>query len=257
VPDLPSVPDQPGLGRPEPDQLEPYQPESAQPEPEQPPAPGSRPFRGVIMDWGGVMTNPIRDMVRAWLDHEDVDHEHYAAVMRPWVAAAYDHNGDVNPIHALERGECTTEEFERLLAMRIARRDGVQLLAEGLLARMFAGSIPADSMYDAVRAIRSSGLRTGLLSNSWGMADYPRHLFPDMFDVVVISGEVGMRKPEKRIFRHAAGLLGLDPAECVFVDDIQVNVAAAEAVGMTAILHTDPVTTLTRLGGLLGISLAG
>ncbi len=52
-------------------------------------------------------------------------------------------------------------------------------------------------------------------------------------------------------------MLGLDPAECVFVDDIQVNVAAAEAVGMTAILHTDPATTLSRLGGLLGFPLTG
>jgi len=177
--------------------------------------------------------------------------------MRPWVTGAYDHNGDINPIHALERGECTTGEFERLLAARIARRDGVQVLAEGLLTRMFAGSIPADSMYEAVRAIRAAGLRTGLLSNSWGMADYPRHLFPDMFDVVVISAEVGMRKPEERIFRHATGLLGLDPGECVFVDDVQVNVAAAEALGITAILHTDPVATLARLGGLLGLPLTG
>ena len=227
------------------------------PQPDHPSGGGSRPIRGVIVDWGGVMTNPIREMVRAWLDHEDVDHERYAAVMSPWVTGAYAHNGDMNPIHALERGECTTEEFERLLAARMARRDGVQVLAEGLLTRMFAGSIPVDSMYDAVRAIRSTGLRTGLLSNSWGMADYPRHLFPGMFDVVVISGEVGMRKPEERIFRHATGLLGLDPGECVFVDDIQVNVAAAEAVGMTAILHTDPAATLTRLGGLLGLPLTG
>jgi len=242
VPDSPSEPDQP-----EPEQSEPDQPTGATP----------RPFRGVIVDWGGVMTNPIRDMVQAWLDREDVDHEHYAAVMRPWVTGAYDHNGDSNPIHALERGECTTEEFERLLAARMARRDGVQVLAEGLLTRMFAGSTAADVMYDAVRAIRAAGLRTGLLSNSWGMADYPRHLFPAMFDVVVISGEVGMRKPEERIFRHATGLLGLDPAECVFVDDIQVNVAAAEAVGMTAILHTEPVATLDRLGGLLGLPLTG
>ena len=248
MPDLPSLPDLPtAAGLPSVADL---------PEPEQPTG-VPRAFRGVIVDWGGVMTNPIRDMVQAWLDEEDVDHEHYAAVMRPWVVAAYDHNGDINPIHALERGECTTEEFERLLAARIARRNGVQVLAEGLLTRMFAGSIPAASMYDAVRTIRSAGLRTGLLSNSWGMADYPRHLFPGMFDVVVISAEVGMRKPEERIFRHATELLGLDPAECVFVDDIQVNVAAAEAVGMTAILHTEPVATLTHLGGLLGLPLTG
>ena len=214
-------------------------------------------FRGVIWDWGGVMTNPIRDMVAVWLDDEDVDHAHYAAMMRPWVAGAYDQNGDTNPIHALERGECTTEEFERLLAARIARRDGVQVMAEGLLARMFAGSTMAVPMQEAVLAIRAAGLRTALLSNSWGMADYPRHLFPGMFDVVVISGEVGMRKPEERIFRHAADLLGLAPAECVFIDDIEVNVTAAEAIGMTAILHHDPAVTLARLGELLGLALTG
>jgi putative hydrolase of the HAD superfamily len=215
------------------------------------------PFHGVILDWGGVMTNPIRDMVAVWLDDEDVDHEVYAAVMRPWVTGAYDQNGDTNPIHALERGECTVEEFELLLASRMARRDGVQVVAQGLLTRMFAGSTMARPMQAAVRAIRDSGLRTALLSNSWGMADYPRHLFPGMFDVVVISGEVGMRKPEERIFRHAAGLLGLDPAECVFVDDIDINIKAAEAIGMTAILHRHPAETLARLGELLGLALTG
>ena len=215
------------------------------------------PFHGVILDWGGVMTNPIRDMVAVWLADEDVDHAHYAAVMRPWVTGAYDQNGDTNPIHALERGECTVEEFELLLASRIARRNGVQVVAEGLLTRMFAGSTMALQMQAAVQVIRDAGLRTALLSNSWGMADYPRHLFPGMFDVVVISGEVGMRKPEERIFRHAAGLLGLDPAECVFVDDIDVNIEAAEAIGMTAILHRDPAETLTRLGELLGLALTG
>ena len=215
------------------------------------------PFRGVILDWGGVMTNPIRDMVAAWLDDEDVDHEHYAAAIRPWVAGAYAQNGEANPIHALERGECTVEEFERWLASRIARRNGVQVVAEGLLTRMFAGSTMALPMQAAVQVIRTAGLRTALLSNSWGMADYPRDLFPGMFDVVVISGEVGMRKPEERIFRHAAGLLGLESAECVFIDDIEVNVAAAESIGMTAILHRDPPTTLARLGELLGLSLSG
>jgi putative hydrolase of the HAD superfamily len=112
-------------------------------------------------------------------------------------------------------------------------------------------------MQEAVQSIRAAGLRTALLSNSWGMADYPRHLFPDMFDVVVISGEVGMRKPEERIFRHAAGLLGLEPAQCVFIDDIEVNVTSAEALGMTAILHHDPAVTIARLGELLGLPLTG
>ena len=71
----------------------------------QPRAPGeARRFRGVITDWGGVMTSPIADTVQAWLDAEGIDRDGYAAVMRPWVLAAYDPAGDGNPIHALERG---------------------------------------------------------------------------------------------------------------------------------------------------------
>ena len=85
--------------------------------------------------------------------------------------------------------------------------------ADGLLARMFAASALQTAMLDLIRSLRRAGLRTALLSNSWGNDDYPRHLFPELFDVVVISSEVGMRKPEERIFRHAAALLGLAPQD--------------------------------------------
>jgi putative hydrolase of the HAD superfamily len=213
-------------------------------------------YRALIIDWGGVMTNPIIDTVRAWLEAEEVDYDHYADIMRPWVVSAYSDHAR-NPIHALERGECTPEEFERELAARMFCRDGRPVAAEGLLDRMFAGSMPCDPMYQAVYAVRRAGVRTGLLSNSWGMSDYPRHLFPGMFDVVVISGEVGMRKPEERIFRHAVELLGLAPHECVFVDDLQANVSAAEAVGMTGVLHREPQDTVAQLGELFGLRLNG
>lgn len=220
----------------------------------------ARRYRGVITDWGGVMTNPILPTVQAWLDAEGIDHDSYAAVIRPWVVSAYEpgtpsaHTAAVsNPIHALERGECSTEEFEHLLASLLVCKDGSPVAAEGLLNRMFAASVPCDPMYGVMYTVRGAGLRTGLLSNSWGVSDYPRHLFGDLFDAVVISAEVGMRKPEERIFLHAAELLGLPPAECVFVDDIQANVDAAEAVGMTAVLHREPEATVGRLQDLLGL----
>jgi len=215
---------------------------------------GRSQYRALIIDWGGVMTNPIVDTVRAWLEMEDIDYNHYADVMRPWVVAAYTEE-DRNPIHALERGECTIEEFERELAAQLVCRDGRPVAAEGLLARMFAATAPCDPMYAAVYAVRQSGVLTGLLSNSWGVGDYPRHLFPGMFDAVVISAEVGMRKPEERIFRHAVEQLGLQPEECVFVDDLQANVTAAEAIGMTGVLHREPDVTVGRLGELFGLAL--
>ena len=211
----------------------------------------------VIIDWGGVMTNPIVDTVRAWVEAEGIDWDHYIAAMRPWFTQAYDPNGSQNPIHELERGECDPADFEAIFAARLRRLDGAPVPAQGLLRRMFAASAPIPAMYDLVRALRAAGFSTALLSNSWGCFEheYPRADFPGLFDSVVISGEVGMRKPEQRIFLHAVQTLGLHPAECVFVDDIEANVTSATECGMTGVLHADAATTAAVLESLLNADL--
>jgi putative hydrolase of the HAD superfamily len=211
-------------------------------------------LRGVITDWGGVLTIPILATVQAWIEADDIDWDSYRTVMRSWVSQAYDVDASPNPIHALERGECEATEFEQILAARLLRLDGGPVAAEGLLQRMFAASVTVPAMYDLIRTLRGAGLRTALLSNSWGAGEYPRADFAELFDVVVISGEVGMRKPEEAIFLHAARALGLAPAECVFVDDMQANVTAAAALGMTGVLHNDPATTVAALHDLLGVT---
>jgi putative hydrolase of the HAD superfamily len=212
-------------------------------------------LRAVVIDWGGVMTNPLAETVTAWIEADGIDRATYSKVMRAWVAQAYDPDGAMNPIHALERGECTNEEFEQLLAAEITLIGGGAVTAAGMLARMFAATVADERMYDMLRAVRRAGFRTALLSNSWGGLDYPRELFPELFDVVVISGEQGMRKPEERIFRRATELLGLDPAECVFIDDIEANITAAAAIGMQGIHHRDLATTRARLSDLLAVPL--
>jgi putative hydrolase of the HAD superfamily len=110
-------------------------------------------------------------------------------------------------------------------------------------------------MYAAVHALRMAGLPACLLSNSWGHDAYPREVFDGMFNAVVISADVGMRKPEERIYRHAAELIGLPPSECVFIDDMEANVRAAEAIGMRGIVHTEPEATIARLAELFGLPL--
>jgi putative hydrolase of the HAD superfamily len=209
-------------------------------------------LRGVITDWGGVLTIPILATVRAWIEADGIDWASYRAVMRTWVSQAYDVDGRPNPIHLLERGECSGAEFEQILAARLLRVDGGPVPAEGLLQRMFAANATVPAMYDLIRALRGAGLRTALLSNSWGAGEYPRADFAELFDVVVISGEVGMRKPEEAIFLHATQALGLAPAECVFIDDMQANVTAAAALGMTGVLHREPAETAAALRDLLG-----
>jgi epoxide hydrolase-like predicted phosphatase len=211
-------------------------------------------LRGVITDWGGVMTNPITEIVNAWLVADGIDQASYYTIMRKWVQQAYTDGEDGNPIHRLERGECALEEFELALGSNLVRTDGGPVAFAGLVARMFAETKLDSFMLDLFRKLHADGVPTGLLSNSW-FPDYPRELFPDMFDAVVISGEVGMRKPEPRIFLHAARLLGLPPSECVFVDDIQANVTAAERAGFTGVLHTEGKSTASRLAQLLGVDL--
>ena len=213
-------------------------------------------LRGIVTDWGGVLTSPILTTVQAWIEGDGIDWDSYRTVMRLWVSQAYGVDAGPNPIHALERGECSGAEFEQILAARLLRVDGETVVAEGLLRRMFAASVPVPGMYDTIRTLRAAGFSTALLSNSWGCDEYPRADFPGLFDTVVLSGEVGMRKPEKEIFFHAAATLGLAPAECVFIDDMEANVAAAQACGMTGVLHTETATTARALQDLLGVPLA-
>ena len=210
--------------------------------------------RGVIIDWGGVLTTPLRDAIAEWVAAEDIDTDGYRALMREWLVRAYAEDGTVSPVHGLEDGSLPAEEFERTLAEGLRTRGGAAVAAEGLLRRMFAGFAPVEEMYDALRKARAAGVRTCLLSNSWGNT-YPRERFDEIFDAVVISSEVRMRKPDPEIFRHALDLVGLPPQECAFVDDIEHNVRAAEELGIVGVHHTDAASTVPRLERLLGVSL--
>ncbi|WP_017585110.1 HAD family hydrolase [Nocardiopsis ganjiahuensis] len=202
--------------------------------------------RGVISDWGGVLTPPLPDGIQAWLRADRIDVEHYYEVTRPY----FDGSLPDNPVHALERGEIDTRQFERDLAAVLRSTHGGPVRAEGLIQRMFSNFDPVHDMYEALRRARGSGHSTALLSNSWGNG-YPREHFASTFDTVVISGEVGMRKPEERIYLHTCRSLGLEPEDCVFIDDLAHNVETAESLGMTGILHTDVESTLRELSRFL------
>ena len=190
-------------------------------------------MRGLIVDWGGVLTMPIHTAIRRWLRASGVDHDHYGAVVRRWVEPS---PGEVSPVHRLERGEIAVEEFEQLFSAALAQ-EGSLVQAQGLVGEMFADlAIYEDSMTSLVTRAHASGIRTALLSNSWGN-DYDRSDWHEMFDVVVISGEVGLRKPEREIFELTLDRLGLQAGECAFVDDMPHNIAAAVQVGLAGIVH--------------------
>jgi len=126
---------------------------------------------------------------------------------------------------------------------------------EGLVERMFAGSAPDARMLGAVKAARDAGVKTGLISNSWGVDRYPQELMDDLFDGVVISGIVGIRKPAPEIYAMGADAVGLPPSECVFVDDLGFNLKPAKELGMATVLHSDASQTIAQLAALLGVTL--
>jgi putative hydrolase of the HAD superfamily len=208
---------------------------------------------GVLIDWGGVLTTGLSDSIAKWIMADRIDGDHYREIMRELVDRAYGGEGE-NIIHGLERGEIDGAVFERDLAARLVTLDGVPPEAEGLLERMFAGFDRVDAMYDMLREVRTNGVRTCLLSNSWSNT-YPRDDWDEIFDAVVISGEVGMRKPEPRIFQHALGRIGLPGGSCVFIDDIEANIVAARGLGIAGIHHRDADTTILELESLLRLPL--
>lgn len=212
------------------------------------------PVRGLIVDYGGVLTTPVADSMTAWAASDGVDYEGFRSLLMDWFGPSYGAEVTTSPVHAFERGEISVAEFERELAARLRTRDGGPVAPDGLLARMFAGFHSEPAMYTTVRRAKAAGLRTCLLSNSWGDS-YSRDDWDELFDAVVISGEVGMRKPEERIYHRALDGLGLPASACIFVDDIGANVRAAQALGMAAIHHQSPDETSRELEATLGVAL--
>jgi putative hydrolase of the HAD superfamily len=203
---------------------------------------GTRPS-GLLVDWGGVMTTNLFVSFGAFCEAEGLDRDALAQAFRRQPEAR-------ELLSAFEEGRVPETEFE----LRLAGLLGVTA-AEGLIDRLFAGSQLDPPMVDAVRAAREAGLRTGLISNSWGTSRYPRDLLEELFDGVILSGDVGIRKPDERIYALGAEAIGREPRECVFVDDLPFNLPPAQALGMAAVHHVDAATTIAELEALLGIGL--
>lgn len=204
-------------------------------------------LQALVVDYGGVLTGSVSEAVGGWLGAEGLDPTVFRQAMRRFLG---DDEVADNPIHALERGEVQVPAFERQLAGHLRTVDGGPVRSAGLLERMFAGFRADESMVALVRRAKVAGVPVALLSNSWGMA-YPRQGWDELFDVVVISGEVGMRKPEQRIYALTAARLGLPTAACVMVDDLAPNIRGAVAAGMVGVLHQSYAQTALEVQALL------
>ncbi len=200
-----------------------------------------REHRGLLVDFGGVLTTNIWRSFDAFCAAEGLE--------RGTVLELFRGDGEALALlRRLERGEVSEEVFERGFGEMLG------LKPEGLIVRLFAGLEPEPAMIGAVEAVRAAGIPTGLISNSWGTGIYERAPI-EIFDATVISGDVGLHKPEPEIYRLGAKRIGVEPERCVFVDDLRENIAGAEAVGMLGILHRKPETTIAELERAFGLKL--
>lgn len=207
--------------------------------------------RGLLVDFGGVLTSSAADAFRAFERAEGLPKGTVFEV----IAEAYRHHGGESAIARFERGDSTAEEFGDEFASLLRDR-GHDVDPRQIHRRIFSMSSYVDDMWTVVARARTQGIRTGLLSNSWGTDHYPVDRLEEHFDAVVVSGEVGLRKPDPQIYRLAAERIGVATSDCAFVDDLERNVEAAREVGMFGVHHTGDVEeTASRLAGFLGVDL--
>jgi putative hydrolase of the HAD superfamily len=205
-------------------------------------AAGDPHYRGLLVDYGGVLTTNLFDSFRSFCELEGLASDAIGARFREDAACR-------ELVIGLETGKLPEEEFE----LRFGSILGVR--APGLIDRLFAGSRPDEPMLEAVLRARQAGIRTGLISNSWGTRRYDRPRLAQLFDSVVISGEVGVRKPAPAIYAMGVEQIGLRAGACVFVDDLRSNLEPAAELGMATVHHGSAERTVTELERLLGVQL--
>jgi putative hydrolase of the HAD superfamily len=199
--------------------------------------------RGLLVDWGGVMTSNVFDTFRAFCEQEGLSPE--------TIGERFRHDPESRALLVgLEEGHLSEEEFEPQFAAIL----GVD--PDHLIDRLFSGGEPDHTMIETVRQVRQAGVPTGLISNSWGTRRYDRELLAELFDGVVLSGEVGIRKPAPEIYVMGAERIGLPPTQCVFVDDLPFNLKPAAELGMATVHHQVAEETVSELERLLSLSLS-
>jgi putative hydrolase of the HAD superfamily len=205
-------------------------------------------FRAVIFDLGGVVFPSPFDV----FDTYERDHGLPHRFIRNVVAASADHGAWAR----FERSELSFTDFCAAFASECAAAGGT-VDAAALMQGITGGFAPRPAMTAAIARLRTAGLRIGALTNNWARADADRSGAHDDlgFDVVVESAVEGIRKPDPAIYHLVCARLAVEPPECVFLDDLGVNLKPARAMGMTTIKVVDVAGALGELGAHVGIPL--
>jgi putative hydrolase of the HAD superfamily len=202
-------------------------------------------YRGLILDFGGVLTTGIPESQNAWCKEEGLSPGAWGGTLQ--------HHPEGRRLYlALEAGEISQHEWNLRMAPLFGLANG-----HNLMGRAWAAVGPAVSMVDLARAARAKGMVLGPLSNSFGTDPFDPYAHCgiwDLFDIHVISEREGIAKPDPAIYQRALERMQLPGQECVFVDDNPLNLPPACALGMTTIHATDEADTVRRLAATIGLA---
>ncbi|MCW3013676.1 MAG: HAD-superfamily hydrolase, subfamily variant 3 [Solirubrobacterales bacterium] len=209
----------------------------------------STPITTVISDYGGVLTSPLAGAFLRVNERHGIPDEALGAAM----ARAGERVGK-NLLEELECGRLSEPDFLALLGAQLSADLSRELDLSKFSEHYFEGLFPNVPMIGELAAVRAEGYRMALLTNNvleWGPRWRPMVPVDELFDDVVDSAHVGMRKPDPAIYVLACERLSVTPHECVFIDDFPHNCEAAEALGMTAVWLQDTPGAIAELRQVL------
>ena len=208
-------------------------------------------YRAVLFDLGGVVfPSPFEAFDR---------YDERAGIEVGFTRSLIRTSSETGAWAALERGELAMPEFFAALEAEAAAL-GTAISAARIMLTIAEESGARPAMLTAIQALRRGGLRVGALTNNWAQESgesTPAGIGElDLFDAIVESAKVGLRKPDPRIYELALDRLGANAAETVFLDDLGINLKPARAMGMATIKVVDHRVALGELADLVGLELA-
>ena len=207
-------------------------------------------IEAVISDFGGVLTTPLFQTFAALNEEDDLD----AGAMGGALRRIAERDG-AHPLHELECGRMTEHDFLAAIAAQLREDLGRDVEMHTFAERYFAHLQPNAEMVAFLRELRDRGYRLAMLTNNvreWEPRWRAMLPVDELFEVVVDSAFVGMRKPDPAIYRLTCERLGVPAERCLFVDDVAVNCETARDLGMTAVLFRSSEQAIAEMREALG-----
>ena len=206
--------------------------------------------RAVISDFGGVLTTPLAAAFQRFSEGSGVTLEELGVAMAAVGAA----RGE-NPLFTLETGRISEVEFMAALSEQLTRARGRDVSLAGFGEALFSGLAPNAEFVAFMRDLRGRGHALAICTNNvreWSGRWQAMIPVAELFDVIIDSSELGVRKPDPRIYQATLTALGVAPESAVFIDDLQINCEAAAALGMRAVWFQETEQAIADVEAALG-----